>query len=233
MRLRGDALNALAWGCKSVGELDAGFAAAREAREVLTRDRSYHGLAWNAIIEAILELKRGDFAAAGASCERGLAVVQEHLSGHRQYAGYLRALLGAIAYEFDDIASAERNVELAAVHVEETGPADILILAYLTQARLQFLRRDASAGFSALRLGRQTGRRRGLRRVDVTLAAEECIWLCRNGEQKDALALATQFGFDRAVFTEPDLIADKASRVGPRLLLAVSPEMAVAQLGPP
>ena len=33
LRLRGDALNALAWGCKSVGELDAGFAAAREAHE--------------------------------------------------------------------------------------------------------------------------------------------------------------------------------------------------------
>jgi ATP/maltotriose-dependent transcriptional regulator MalT len=233
LRLRGDAENTLAWGCKSVGDLDAGFAAAHRARDIVARDGSYHGLSWNAVIEAILELKRGDYAAARASCERGLAVVQAHLSGHRQYASYLRAMLGAIAYEFDDVPAAERDAELAAAHIDETGPGDILILAYLTQARLQFIRRDVQAGYSALRLGRQNGRRRGLRRVEVTLAAEECTWLCRHAERKDALALAAQFGFDRAVFSEHDLIADKASRVGPRLLLAVSPEMAVAQLGAP
>src|SRR6185369_11421430 len=131
LRLRGDAENAFAWGCKSIGELDAGFAAVQRTRDILVRDRSYHGLAWNALIEAILELKRGDFAAARVSCERGLVVVQEQLNGHRQYASYLHAIEGAIAYEFDDVPSAERDLELAAAHIDETAPADILILAYL------------------------------------------------------------------------------------------------------
>lgn len=233
LRVRADAEGSLAWGCKSIAKIDAGLAAARRARDMLERDRSFHGLAWNAMIEAMLQLKRGEFAAARASVERGIAVVQEHLSGHREYASYLRAILAAISYEFDGAAAAEREIELAEAHIDESGPADILILTYLTRARLQFLRRDTSAGMSALKLGRQNGRRRGLRRVDVTLAAEECIWLSRHGEQKDALALAAQFGFDRAMFAEHDLIADKASRVGPRLLLPVSPEMAVAQLGAP
>jgi ATP/maltotriose-dependent transcriptional regulator MalT len=233
LRLRGDAENALAWGCKSTGELDAGFAAVARAHDILARDRSYHGLAWNAILEALLFLKRGDFAAARATGERGLSVVREQLNGHRQYASYLGAILGAIAYEFDDLNAAEREVDTEGSHLDDIAPADILILAYLTRARLQFHKRDWGAGFSALKLGRQNGRRRGLRRVDVTLAAEECTWFCRHGETKDALALATQFGFDRAVFPEHDLIADKASRVGPRLLLPVSPEMAVAQLGAP
>jgi LuxR family transcriptional regulator, maltose regulon positive regulatory protein len=233
LRLAGDAANTLAWGCKSVGEIDAGFAAAGRAREILARDQSYHGLSWNAIIEALLCLKRGDHAAARAACERGLALVRERLNGHREHTGFMHAILGAIAYEFDEIAAAEQHADLAAVHIDAAGPADLLILAYLTQARLMFRRHDKSAGFAALHLGRQVGRRRGLRRVDVTLATEECIWLCRAGDRTDALALAAQFGFDRAVFAERDLIADKASRVGPRLLLPVSPEMAVAQLGEP
>ena len=181
----------------------------------------------------MLYLKRGDYRAAYASCERGAAVAREHVPGHSEMASFLQALFGAIAYEFNDVASAERAIDLVAAHIYDTAPADLLIAAYLTQARLQFQRPDTGAGFAALRLGRQVARRRGLRRVDVTLAAEECVCLCRCGEFKDALSLAAQFGFDRAVFTQRDLLADKASRVGPRLLLTISPEIAVAQLGEP
>src|SRR4029450_11891495 len=83
LRLRGDAENAFAWGCKSIGELDAGFAAVARARDILSRDRSYHGLAWSAIIDALLALKGGDFPGARASCERGLGVVREQPNGHR------------------------------------------------------------------------------------------------------------------------------------------------------
>ena len=233
LRLRGDALNSLAWGCKSIGEIDSGLAAARRARDTLASDGSYHGLVWNAIIVALLELKRGDYAAAREQAERGLGIVVDRLQGHRECVSFLHALLAAVAYEFDDLEAAERHIEHATPHIDDNAPADILILAYLTEARLQFARGNASGGFSALEAGARNGKRRRLRRVEISLAAEQCVWLSRNAEYKTAAALAARCGFDREAHAEYDMIAERASRVAPRLALVDASQVAVAQLAAP
>ena len=84
-----------------------------------------------------------------------------------------------------------------------------------------------------LQLGRKLGHRRGLPRVSVTLAGEECVWLCRLGRYEAALELARAQDFDRTLHPQYGMTADKAARVAPRLLMAEQPEMAIAQLGPP
>ncbi len=71
----------------------------------------------------------------------------------------------------------------------------------------------------------------GCRRVSVTLAGEECVWLCRLGQMPAALELARAQDFDRAIHPQYGMVADKAARVAPRLLMGEQPEMAIAQLG--
>lgn len=230
MRYLGDACTLAALACKANGELKRGLAFIRRARDLQLRDRGYYALSWNTILEALLQLKGGDFHAARAASQRGLQLIHERLNGYPEHAAFQHVILAAIAYEFGALDDAARELEKGSAAIDATGIADLLILTYLTRARLQFSRGDCEGGLQALRLGRQTGRKRRLERVVVTLAAEECTWLIRHGQRAAALSLAHQFGFDLAIFAEPNLAADKASRVGPRLLLDSEPEMALAQL---
>lgn len=229
-RFRGDALNVAAFSCKTNGHIDQGISYAQQAYEVHKRDGGYLCLSWSQLLAALLHLKRGDYPAAQQASEAGLQLVIGRMNNHPEHASFHRAVLSAIYYEFDDIprASEELDYELAAI--DATGTADFLILTYLTRARLQFRLGQNSAGLEALRLGRKLGQRRHIPRLCVTLAGEECIWLSRLGEHASALDLARQFDFDRSIYGTYNVVADKAARVGPRLLLSHSPEMAVAQL---
>jgi len=92
----------------------------------------------------------------------------------------------AICYEFDEIEQAIAHLEVALSSVNEYAPADALIVAYLTQARIQHLRHDESGALTMLREGQALGEQRGLRRVTLSLAAEECRSLARTGRHEEA-----------------------------------------------
>ena len=70
--------------------------------------------------------------------------------------------------------------------IDECSHADAVIVAYLTQARLQRLRGDDSSALAILREGQELGQQRGLTRVTFSLAAEECADLARAGRQPAA-----------------------------------------------
>ncbi|AMO24411.1 hypothetical protein UC35_18165 [Ramlibacter tataouinensis] len=231
-RMLGDALIAAAYACKTAGEIDRGIDYASRARQTLSGHGGPFGVSRSMLVTAVLWLKRGDYRAAQSVSEEGLRFVAEKLNRHPEHMAYHHAVLSAVQYEFDDMAQAVKELESELAAVDATGIADVLILIYLTRARLQFLQGERDAGLEALSLGRRLGVRRELPRLTITLAAEECTWLCRFGEQAAALDLARQFGFDRREFTGYDLLADKAARIGPRLLLAKSPEQALVQLEP-
>ena len=233
LRYLGDVFNLAAYACKSNGDIAEGLAYAEHGRGIQRRDRGNYGLSWNLLLDALLHLKAGNLHAAHNSSQQGLQLLREHLNGFPEHAAFQHVIQAAIAYEFDQLDSAEQLLEIGTEAIDALGIADILILTYLTRARLQCCRGNLDAGLQALRLGRQTARKQNLERVSVTLAAEECIWLLRRGEHSAALTLAHQFGFDLAIFPQHNLAADKASRVGPRLLLDQAPEMAVAQLSSP
>lgn len=76
----------------------------------------------------------------------------------------------------------------------------MVILKYVSMARLQFQAGQSEAGLGALRLGRKLGHKRHLPRLTITLAAEECVWLSRLGRHQEAIELAGQFGFDRSIY---------------------------------
>jgi len=227
-----DALTVAAYACKTVGEIDLGLDYAARSRTAHALDAGHFGVSRSMLLASLLLLKRGEYRAAQSMSEEGLRLVGEKLNGHPEHTAYHHAALAAVLYEFDETVRAGQELEIDLAAVDAHSIADVLILIYLTRARLQFLRGDRDAGFEVLRLGRGLGVRRELPRLTITLAGEECIWGCRFGEQVAALDLARQFGFDRTDSSIYDMRADKAARVGPRLALRSAPELALGLLEP-
>lgn len=231
-RFQCDALNLAAFGCKTVGDIDKGLDYCARGRTIQLADLSYFSVSWNYLISGMLFLKRGTYRDAEAASHEGIAFIVEHLFNHPEHHAYHQAILAAVRYEFDDIAGATQALDACPDSLDDTSLVDFTVLKYLSIARMQFHAGQAEAGLNALRLGRKLGQRRHLTRLSVSLAGEECIWLCRLGKYTDALDLARQQGFDRSLYQDYDVIADKAARVGPRLLMNDHPDMAVAQLRP-
>ncbi|MBS0445123.1 MAG: AAA family ATPase [Proteobacteria bacterium] len=231
---RGAVGNVLAFGHKSAGRIDEGLAQCALSRRWLEQVEGHYSLAWTIFIEAVLHLKRGSYLDARRTCADGLDLLERRLHGHPVHASLFHAALAAIAYEFDEIERAVEHVDLAMANVDAYGPADALIVAHLTQARLQRLRRDEESALAILRAGQELGARRGLRRVGVTLAAEECNHLARIGRHEEARIVATRFGFDRlpSQGAAGALSDDKALRAASRYLLKQAPGLVVEALGP-
>ena len=186
--------NVLAFGHKAAGDIARGLDAVSETRRWLAGGENPYGLAWAACVEALLHLECGDWIAARFSCLDGLELIEQTLHGHPAHAGLLHTLLAGIAYEFDELADAGKEMQHGLSSIDDYGPADVLILAYRTRARQQRLRQDEEGALGILRDGQTLGRRRGLRRVFQALAAEECAALSRSGRHDDARLVAVRAG---------------------------------------
>jgi LuxR family maltose regulon positive regulatory protein len=224
--------NVLAFGHKTTGHIAEGLEVIGTTRRWLQQCDGYYPLAWTSYVEAVLLLKRGSYLEARRACESGLELVDNKLTGHPEHASLFHGLLAGIAYEFDKIGAAIEHVERAMSHVDEYGPADAVIATYATQARLQRLRHDEESAIAILHEGQELGERRGLRRVTVSLAAEECLSLARAGHPDEARVVARRFGFHElpALARPADLLTDKSLRAASRYLLRESPGLAVPAL---
>jgi LuxR family maltose regulon positive regulatory protein len=234
LRRKGVMGNVLAFGHKTAGEISRGLEVIAETRLWLEQAEGFYALAWTAFLEAVLHLKQGSYGNARLACSNGLELVERELQGHLPHASMLHALLAGIAYEFDEIGPAVEHIERAMNGVND-GHADAVIVAYLTQARLQRLRHDEDSALAILREGQELGERRGLRRVTLSLAAEECTGLVRAGRCEEARVVSARFGFDelQARSGTSDLVSDKALRAASRYLLLQSPELVIQALNGP
>jgi LuxR family transcriptional regulator, maltose regulon positive regulatory protein len=224
--------NVLSFGHKTRGHIDAGLKVIAETRQWLEQSEGYYALTWTAYLEAVLHLKRGSYFDSRLACTRGLELAERNLHGHPGQTSLLHTLLAGISYEFDEIEQALAHLELAQSSVNEYAHADAVIVAYLTQARIQHLRGDESGALAMLREGQELGERRGWRRVTLSLAAEECRGLARTGNHEEARLVATRFGFHdlparRGV---PPLNVDKALRAASHYLLKQSPRVVIEAL---
>jgi LuxR family transcriptional regulator, maltose regulon positive regulatory protein len=229
---RGVMGNVLSFGHKTRGHIDAGLKVIAETRQWLEQSEGYYALSWTAYLEAVLHLKRGSYFDSRLACTRGLELAERKLHGHPGQTSLLHTLLAGICYEFDEIEQALAHLELAQSSVNEYAHADAVIVAYLTQARIQRLRHDESGAVAMLREGQDLGEQRGWRRVTLSLAAEECRSLARAGHHEEARLVATRFGFHdlparRGV---PPLNFDKALRAASRYLLKQSPRVVIEAL---
>ena len=224
--------NVLSFGHKTRGQIDGGLEVIAETRRWLERSEGYYALSWTAYLEAVLHLKRGSYFDSRLACTRGLELIEEKLHGHPGQTGLFHALLAGISYEFDEIDQALAHLEPALRGVNECPHADAVIVAYLTQARIQHLRQDESGALAMLREGQELGEQRGWRRVTLSLAAEECRSLARAGHHEEARLVATRFGFHDLPIREnvSPLNSDKALRAASRYLLKQSPRVVIAAL---
>ena len=224
--------NVLAFGHKTAGEIGPGLAVIAQTRRWLVQGEGYYALAWTGYLEALLHLKGGHYLEARLACTAGLKLIERELKGHMAQASLFHALLAGIAYEFDEIAQAIEHTEQAMSNVAECGQADGMILAYLTQARLQRLRNDESSALAILKDGQELGERCALKRVTLSLAAEECAQLARVGNYEESRLVATRFGFSEfpARDSAAGLASDKALRATSRYLMQDSPRLVIQGL---
>src|SRR6202790_3452257 len=153
LRRKGVMGNVLGFGHKTRGQIDEGLKMIAETRHWLEQSEVYYALSWTAYLEAVLYLKRGSYFDARLACTRGLDFIERRLHGHPGQTSLLHALLAGICYEFDEIEQAIGYLERAMSSVNEYGPADAVIVAYLTQARIQHQRYDESGALAILREG--------------------------------------------------------------------------------
>jgi len=232
LRRKGVMGNVLSFGHKTRGLVDRGLEVIAEARRWLEQGEGYYALSWTAYLEAVLHLKRGSYLDSRLACGRGLDLVERKLHGHSGQTSLFHALLAGISYEFDEIDQALAHLELALNSVNECPHADAVIIAYLTQARIQNLRHDEGGALAMLREGQALGEKRGWRRMTLALAAEECRSLARTGHYEEARLIATRFGFHELPprSDASPLRSDKALRATSRYLLKQSPKVVVDTL---
>jgi LuxR family transcriptional regulator, maltose regulon positive regulatory protein len=232
LRRKGVMGNVLSFGHKTRGDIDAGLEVIARTRRWLEQSEGYYALSWTAYLEALLHLKRGSYFDSRLACTRGLELVERKLHGHPGQASLFHALLAGISYEFDEIEQAIAHLEPAFSSVNECAHADAVIIAYLTQARIQYLRQDESGALAMLREGQELGEQRGWRRVTLSLAAEECRSLARAGRHEEARLVATRFDFHELPPRggASGLSSDKALRAASRYLLAQSPRVVIDAL---
>ena len=232
LRRKGVMGNVLSFGHKTRGHIDGGLETIAETRRWLEQSEGYYALSWTAYLEAVLHLKRGSYFDSRLACTRGLELAERKLHGHPGQTSMLHTLLAGISYEFDEIEQALAHLELAQSSVKEYAHADAVIVAYLTQARIQHLRRDESGALAMLREGQELGEQRGWRRVTLSLAAEECRSLARAGQHEEARLVATRFDFHELPTRSgaPPLSSDKALRAASRYLLKQSPRAVIEAL---
>jgi LuxR family maltose regulon positive regulatory protein len=231
LRRKGVMGNVLSFGHKTRGHIDAGLEMIAKTRQWLEQSEGYYALSWTAYLEAVLHLKRGSHFDSKLACTRGVELVERKLHGHPGQSSLLHTLLAGIHYEFDEIEQALGHLELAQSSVSEYAHADAVIVAYLTQARIQHLRHDESGALAMLREGQDLGQRRGWRRVTLSLAAEECRSLARAEHYEEARLVATRFDFHELARSDAlPLNSDKALRAASRYLLKQSPRVVVEAL---
>lgn len=231
---QGHVSNVLAFGHKAVNDISAGLAVTAKGRRWHEQGEGHYGLAWSIYVEALLYLKRGSYREARQACQAGLEMIEKNLNGHRAHTSLLHTVLAAVAYEFDEADQAQTHIELSMRSVQDYGPADAVILAYLTQAKLQFLKRDYATAYAILHEGQALGARRELQRVVITLAAEECSWLSREERYEEAqeVAMSCSIMLPNNNGSVSSLIADRASRVALRINVRRNPEKVLSALGP-
>src|ERR1700723_1409838 len=232
LRRKGVMGNVLSFGHKTRGHIDRGLETVAQTRRWLEQSEGYYALSWTAYLEAVLHLKRGSYFDAKLACTRGLELVERKLHGHPGQASMLHTLLAGICYEFDEIEQALAHLDLTSSSISEYAHADAVIVAYLTQARIQHLRHDESGALAMLREGQEFGEQRGWRRLTLSLAAEECRSLARAGHDEEARLVATRFDFHELPVRSgaPPLNSDKALRATSRYLLKQSPRLVIEAL---
>lgn len=170
--LLGVAANVRAFAELRRGRLTAARGAVTRGRPHQDRARGSFSAVYGRCIEGLAQQELGDLDGAEKSFERALDVAVRDVGRHGYATRMASAFLGAIRYERDDLAGANKLLE-SAFSVRESGIPDIPIAIYVARIRLHEVRGDHDAALAELyECARQAASRR-LERLAAAVMHEQ------------------------------------------------------------
>jgi ATP/maltotriose-dependent transcriptional regulator MalT len=146
-----------------------------ESYEILESAKSFYILAWAVLIMTLSLAKQGKFNEAIRECKRYKEKIDEELGSNSHSSKMLAALLAAMHYERNELATCRELLRDCLAYVKEQGSVDSVIAAYITESRLRFQEDDVEGGLSILDEGRILGIQRDFPRLAVTMLGEKIL----------------------------------------------------------
>lgn len=153
------------------------------------------GVAWTDTFHAMVELEQGNIGEAERVLVHGLQLNSEKFSAYSYGSSLLSLLHVQVCYEKNSIGEAERILEGVFPFAKGNGFIETSQAAYLSKARILFLRGHADDADTCLAEGIHAAERLGLHRLARMLSAERIHLLIKSGQGVRAAQLARSIGF--------------------------------------
>jgi ATP/maltotriose-dependent transcriptional regulator MalT/DNA-binding response OmpR family regulator len=187
------------------------------ARRGFERFDSDYGFAWVETLSALTAFEEGAVSEAGDILAHAQKVTAGVL-GHGSFGGRMLAIVQAqVFYELNRLDEAEQlldSVSLSKAH----GPAEILLAAYRTKARLLWLRGAPDKAGACLAEGITVADGARLRRLALALESERIHLYLRGGQTEQAIRSASALNTDGAGLTGSGSSVHEAADLGLRIL---------------
>ncbi|MEN3364525.1 MAG: hypothetical protein V7606_1799 [Burkholderiales bacterium] len=190
---------------------------------------SEHGFSWVETLTALTAFEEGEAWEASAILAKALKATTEAV-GRDSFGGRMLATIQAqVCYELNRLDEAEQLLDSVALPTSQ-GPAEMLVAAYRTRARLLWMHGEPDQADACLADGIAIADRANLRNPAIELQSERVHLHLRSGQTEHAVRAAAALAPDDAGHALPTAPAPvKAADLGLRIL-EVRLKIAVGQL---
>lgn len=229
--LTGVASTVFAFSQKCVGRFEEAHVALREAMYSFNLAQSTYGIGWAHVVGAILLIQSGDYRAALAQAESGLA----RCPGSQGFGGLralLRALEAFLLFERNELDRVREVLGDALPLLSDQGTVDAVALGYTAAARVRAAAGDFGTALDLLAEGELIGLQRDFPRLTFILRAERALVLLRSGAPSQALKIVESLADEGRVRTSVHLLRARlalADGDGTRARSLLEPVMARAR----
>ena len=137
--------------------------------------------------------KQGKYNEAIQECNRQKEKIDKALGVDSHSSKMLAALLAAMHYERNELATCQELLRDCLTYVREQGTVDCVIAAYVTESRLKIQGGDVEGGFALLEEGQSLGLQWGTPRLAVTLLQEKVLAHLRLRQLDQAQELVSSY----------------------------------------
>jgi ATP/maltotriose-dependent transcriptional regulator MalT len=213
----GIALCALGHGAYIAQDYQQALAAAASAKGALERCGSYYGVVWADCLQVMVLYERGDIEEAERLALASAALAGRTLGPASQGRNLLSMLHAQLCYEQNRIDDAWQLLAALPTIVAGRALGECAARAYLTKARILFLRGAAQAADRCLAEAAVAAAHIGMHRMSMLLRSERVHLCIKNGAIDKAIAL----GAGCSALPEPDSGAARRDAVDADIALQV------------
>lgn len=190
-----------------------------QARPLLSGIQATYGIGWSRVIDALSLLKQGRYREVLAETEAATRELAGSRAGVADLLTLLSATTALVRYERGELERCTEALDAAMPHLHRQGIVDAMIAGYVAASRVQVASGQLAAALDLLAEGERVGQDKGFRRLRVTLSAERCVILLREGAILEAMETARSAGLLRDDLPT-GVERDKDVRLRVRLALA-------------